>query len=137
MKTIIRILLYIWQLPQNIVGLIVLAWAALSKRIEASGIPEFASNQRYYYVVGFPGGISLGEQVILNAIYHRFKGTTERHEYGHCLQSRVLGPLYLIIVGLPSLIWAAMYEYNPQDPNKYYRFYTEKWADKWGGVGQR
>ncbi len=26
------------------------------------------------------------------------------HEYGHCLQSVMLGPLYLVVVGLPSFI---------------------------------
>lgn len=29
-----------------------------------------------------------------------------RHEYGHTIQSLFLGPLYLIIVGIPSFIWA-------------------------------
>lgn len=28
------------------------------------------------------------------------------HEYGHCVQSLLLGPLYLPLVGLPSLMWA-------------------------------
>lgn len=28
------------------------------------------------------------------------------HEYGHTIQSLVLGPLYLPLIGLPSLLWA-------------------------------
>ena len=27
------------------------------------------------------------------------------HEYGHTIQSLILGPLYLIIMGIPSTIW--------------------------------
>lgn len=28
------------------------------------------------------------------------------HEYGHTIQSLIFGPAYLLVVGLPSLIWA-------------------------------
>ncbi len=28
------------------------------------------------------------------------------HEYGHTIQSLVLGPFYLPVIGLPSLVWA-------------------------------
>ena len=27
------------------------------------------------------------------------------HEYGHTIQSLILGPLYLIVIGIPSLLW--------------------------------
>lgn len=30
---------------------------------------------------------------------------TIKHEYGHQLQSYILGPLYLLIIGLPSGLW--------------------------------
>lgn len=135
LKAILYVLLYIWQLPQNIAGLLILAWAALTRRIEASCKHEFSTTQRFYYVRGFSGGISLGEQIILNATYLKWNDfVTEHHEYGHCKQSRILGPLYLFVIGIPSITWAAFYKYNPNDPYGYYRFYTEKWADKLGGV---
>ena len=57
------------------------------------------------------------------------------HEYGHTLQSKMLGPLYLIVIGLPSLIWAWLYgPVIPWSKNGYYVFYTEKWAEKLGEV---
>ena len=28
------------------------------------------------------------------------------HEYGHTVQSLILGPLYLLVVGLPSVLWS-------------------------------
>ena len=42
---------------------------------------------------------------------------------------------YLIIIGLPSLIWASIYgKLIPYTNNGYYKFYTEKRADRLGGV---
>ncbi len=35
------------------------------------------------------------------------------HEYGHTLQSLLLGPLYLIVVGAPSFIWCRHYGRAP------------------------
>ena len=58
-----------------------------------------------------------------------------KHEFGHCIQSLILGPLYLPIIGLPSLIWSCCFDKYRQKHNiSYYSFYTEKWASKLGGV---
>ncbi len=57
------------------------------------------------------------------------------HEYGHTIQSLVLGPLYLIIIGIPSFLWAALPFLRIMRREKkisYYSFYTESWADAWG-----
>lgn len=55
------------------------------------------------------------------------------HEYGHTIQSLVLGPLYLPVVGIPSLVWAGF----PPVARKwrtgargYYSFVTERSADR-------
>ena len=61
------------------------------------------------------------------------------HEYGHSLQSLLLGPLYLIVIGLPSVIWAGLPALERRRQRRhisYYDFYTERWADRWGGVGR-
>lgn len=59
-----------------------------------------------------------------------------KHEYGHTIQSKLLGPLYLFIIGIPSIVWASIYgtKLVPETKNGYYKFYTEKWADKLGQV---
>ena len=57
------------------------------------------------------------------------------HEYGHTLQSLALGPLYLLVIGLPSLIWARSHRLaacRRRDGRSYYDFYTERWANAWG-----
>lgn len=128
MNAFVKILLWIWQLPQNLVGLLFLLFIQGEKRHELNSI-------RFYYLKTFPGGITVGEYVIV--------GTKQelivRHEYGHVLQSRILGPLYLIVIGLPSLIHAwingAIGCCEKHDKG-YYHFYTEKWADKLAGINR-
>ena len=60
-----------------------------------------------------------------------------RHERGHQIQSFILGPLYLLIIGLPSIIWCRCFEnYRKTNDISYYSFYTEKWANKLGKVDE-
>ena len=67
--------------------------------------------------------------------YNDGKSIDEKHEYGHCRQSEYLGWLYLIVIGIPSLIWCLCYNAEKRGGLKdYYKFYTEAWADKLGGV---
>ena len=115
-----NLLLYLWQLPQNIVGLLILLF------IKGEAKHRF-NNITYYYYDPFPGGISLGNYMILGNTWSE----SIKHEYGHAVQSRILGPLYLLVIGLPSIIWAGLYgSVIKTTHNGYYRFYTEKWADK-------
>lgn len=118
------LLLFLWQLPQNIVGLVL----RLIYQAEKGKLDDIT----YYYSYKFPGGISLGNTIIVG----RIDRDTIKHEHGHQIQSLYLGWLYLIIIGLPSIIWAGLYgtKLFPYTYNGYYRFYTEKWADKLGGV---
>lgn len=57
------------------------------------------------------------------------------HEYGHTIQSLVLGPLYLIVVGIPSAMWCNISWFVKLRRKKnisYQAFYTERWANLWG-----
>ena len=126
MDTFLKILLYIWQLPQNIVGLLVVShlWPVPNVRFRGEMI---------CYSDRMRGGISLGRYIILARHYWDDEdGDTELHEYGHALQSRYLGPFYLIVIGLPSILWA--WWWNEGRNRDYYSFYTERWADILGGV---
>lgn len=121
-----HILLEIWQLPQNIVGLLFLLFIQGEKRHKLNNI-------NFYYSINFPGGITLGEFIIVGSKQE----LTIKHEYGHVLQSRILGPFYLLIIGLPSLLHAWLSDYIGCCDNNilgYYHFYTEKWANKLGKV---
>ena len=55
------------------------------------------------------------------------------HEYGHTIQSLILGPLYLIVIGIPSTMWAFLFEKKRKDEQiPYGAFFTEKWANRLG-----
>ena len=121
-----RSLSYLWQLPQHLIAL-------LLRLIYKGNDSEYKGCivRRSVYL---RGGISLGKYIIVN---QWFKEIDIKHEYGHSIQSRYLGWLYLIVIGLPSLLWAIMYgRMIRQSYNGYYKFYTEKWADKLGGVNR-
>lgn len=124
-----KILLTIWQFPQLIVGYIMLLI------IDIDGF-ELINRKCFYISKKIKGGISLGKVVIINSM---LKGERKEkaimHEYGHSRQSEILGWLYLPVIGLPSLLHAIYYRiFKYGDYKDYYNFYTEKWADKLGGV---
>ena len=57
------------------------------------------------------------------------------HEYGHTIQSLLLGPLYLLVIGVPSTVWGFWPSLNrrrQQEQISYFRFFTENWANAWG-----
>lgn len=120
-----------WEFPQNLLGLIV------KKIIKAEPIFTYKDATVYFWKA--PGGMSLGKYIFVpfkkinpksNAIMRFVK-----HEYGHTLQSKKLGWLYLIVIGLPSLIWAQCFQkYRDKTGTSYYAFYTEKWANQLGEV---
>lgn len=118
--TILSILLYVWQLPQNILGVILALYYRARNGHDYRGV-------RLHYSPFIPGGISLGRYIIMNDKY-RNDEFEKMHEWGHTRQSLMLGWLYLPIIGLPSILWASRPRSN------YYSFWTERWADSLGGV---
>ena len=127
-----KILLYMWCLPQNLLGLLLIA----IYRPERMHIME--NGNRIYFATRMKGGISLGKYSLVNVGHYRhdinesLKRNTVRHEaIGHAKQSRWLGWFYLIVIGLPSIIWAMTYTGQQKG---YYKFFTEKWADNLAGV---
>lgn len=120
-------LLYAWQLPQNLLGLLLVAILQPEDTYDFEGV-------RLCYASRMKGGISLGRYLIVRDVLKDYAGRTERHELGHARQSRMLGWLYLPVIGLPSLLWAAWW--NEDRNRSYYSFYTERWADRLGGVNR-
>lgn len=60
-----------------------------------------------------------------------------KHEYGHAVQSAILGPLYLPLVGVPSAIWSnvpALRRWRQNAGYEYYDFLIEKSASHLGGI---
>lgn len=114
-----RLALYVWQLPQNLLG-----WGiktVLCIKNEGNGI--------YHWKAW--SGLSLGDYIFVNA---HASDLMVRHEAGHRRQSVMLGPLYLLVVGLPSFLWASLKRAGLFKDRDYYSFYTERWADKLAGI---
>lgn len=126
------IIFYLWQLPQNILGLFM--WGILSLLGFVEEKEHLFDHVLHIYVHNFSGGISLGRYVFLDVEYLNYTGKAEKHEYGHCRQSMMLGPLYLLIVGICSLGWATYRKIFRIKDDKYFTFWTERWADRLGGV---
>ena len=126
MKTV---LLWLWQLPQNILGLLVILFTGAFKTTWTS---VWVASKRSYF------GVSLGNYIIFGGT----DGSADslKHEYGHQKQSVYLGPLYLLLIGLPSII-GNIYDkiaHRAWDFQSrycwYYKLPWEAWADKLGGV---
>lgn len=86
------------------------------------------------------GNVSLGMFIFVNepldesACLARYE-STRIHEYGHTVQSIILGPLYLLVIGLPSLLWCGLApcrSYRGRRGVSYYAFYPERWANYLG-----
>ena len=121
-------LLFLWQLPQNLVALCILLFSKKIRKIDfrndclvlEAKLPKDA------------GGVSLGNFAIVSPCCNNER--TIRHEAdGHTVDSKIFGPLYLLIIGLPSalhLLW-----FNRHGVGKdYHDFYTERWADRHAGL---
>ena len=88
------------------------------------------------YVPDDFGGISLGLFIFVNGTKNEnWIESTRAHEYGHTFQSLILGPLYLLVIGLPSMYWCnnkKMREKRKCDNISYYNFFTESGANFFG-----
>lgn len=132
-----NILLYAWQLPQNLLGALMFWWYRRNSKIFKGTFRDI----RVLYSDRMRGGLSLGEYVILpfsagwlpECSWLKDVDNLHRHEWGHSWQSRLLGWLYLPFVGFQSLAHAFLHEPYCGD-KEYHHFWTERWADRLGGV---
>ena len=125
MKYIRNLILFIWQLPQHIVALIYFGYLVMMCK-------DLGVDSRYKQATVIPcimrGAVTLGNYVFvgLNSEYKE----TVKHELGHTIQSKILGPLYLIVIGIPSITYCGLRRLFPSLRKKnYYDFYTEKTAN--------
>ena len=122
----VEFLKFIWQLPQNIAALTYYLYLRFNGYVldiyDYGGIAVIVKSTL--------GSVTLGANVFVS---YRASEETRKHELGHTKQSVMLGPLYLIVIGIPSILWAATHKVIA--PNKPYDwFFTEAWASKLGKV---
>ncbi len=103
-------------------GAIVIKWK--SKSSLSLGMFIFITDSPYF-------AEKLQDELSLNELYNRLLV----HEYGHTIQSLILGPLYLILMGIPSTLWGFLpnlAKKRKEQKISYFSFFTEKWANKLG-----
>lgn len=127
-----KILMHVWQLPQHLLALLLL----FIIRNRSMVVVHDVDGTLLYLAMGLGWGISLGKYILLDMDASE---ETMNHERGHCKQSRMLGWLYLIIVGIPSIamnvLSTIMYWLGSDSMIRhYYQRWPESWADRLGGV---
>ena len=81
------------------------------------------------------GGMSLGLFIFTPKEEDERTEPVRVHEYGHCIQSLLLGPLYLVVIGIVSYTWANLPYFRTMRREKkipYTSCFVEAWASKWG-----
>lgn len=119
---------WMWQLPQNLIGVL---YKYLIKDRIVDMIPVTKEGNQLIFKET-KGSVSLGKYIF---VYRNTKNISYivNHETGHTKQSLMLGPLYLIVIGFPSFLWALLHK-NICSNVDYYKFYTEAWANKLMGI---
>lgn len=157
-KILLGILIFIssltWEILQNFLGLICTLFCILSSLGNKELKFQWYKGEILVFGNFNSSGVSLGRFIILDYHYKlqyingkKMIQYTIDHEWGHTRQSLMLGPLYLIVVGLPSAIHnlynRTLYKDEPNKTKRfilrekeYYNWYCEKWADKLGGVNR-
>lgn len=124
-----------WEVPQNAIG------AFIQKICKAELYTTYEDANVYCW--NCHNGLSLGKHIFVPSSFNETppdnlssaRWNFIMHEYGHTLQSKRLGWFYLPAIVLPSMIWLAFFGgYRRKTGTSYYDFYTEKWANKLGGV---
>lgn len=135
-KHIMLFLRFVWELPQNISGIFVLVLLKYRHRVI-----ETKTEHNLFFIETMQTGVSLGSFVFWTKTGNRFPelmNDCRMHEYGHTKQSILFGPLYLVVIGIPSLarvFYGWWYRKKYGKPwKKYFDGYPEKWADKLGGI---
>ena len=136
------IILWIWQLPQNILGIL---WM-LMRRAKRQVFEDTDGTKIVWYALPAhirASGVCLGNYIICMG---DSDGTLIRHEYGHQIQSKRWGLLYLFVVGIPSAYRAGYLSRKMIERNKwnisnwhlyrewYYSAWPEDEADELGEV---
>ena len=121
-KALFYLVQWTWGIVQNIIGLaLFLCLVARKHRLFHGAVITT-------WKLG--SSLSLGMFVFTRTPYDQ---RLVQHEYGHTIQSLILGPLWLFAIGIPSLVWCGCFKgYRGRRKVGYHSFYTEAWADKLG-----
>jgi hypothetical protein len=137
-KNLTRALLLVWELPQNVLGLMLYGIQRARGNVKLTRLER---ERIMVEVGGSVGAVSLGLFVFYTQEDNQYVPVgleNKDHEYGHSIQSRWLGPLYLPVVGIPSemrVVYAFAYRHiTGKRWGGYYSGFPEDWADRLGNA---
>ena len=138
-KGIYTLLQWTWGLPQTLIGSALYLAHRKDKHFNLNGACATVWDK--------DDGLSLGKFIFLpkQEVIKSDEPAAEdkivvskdmaMHEYGHTVQSLILGPAYLLLVGLPSLVWSRHPHFKKKRMRtglSYYAPIFEKTADRLG-----
>lgn len=128
---IFYLLQWTWGIIQNVLGLFVMLFLFMKNGRRLKG--DFYGSK--ITVWDRNDSASLGMFIFLSKAEVKRPMRVLVHEYGHCLQSCILGPLYMPLIGIPSFVWC---NFSPLSRRRmkrgirYSSFYPERWANHLG-----
>ena len=120
-----------WGIVQNALGILLFLILTVINPTRKRFIYHGAIVSQWKY----PFSMGLGMFIFYGHEKSKIAKEVLVHEYGHTLQSMVLGPLFLFVIAIPSVTWAFVpyfNEYRKKNKVSYVDLYCEKWANDWG-----
>lgn len=132
MRKILKLFIYLWQLPQMLVGMLICNLIKDKQIFNATTKTGKVYYGKVYFADWFNSAVCLGKYIIVDK---NLKGTvplrqTIKHELGHSVQSGLLGWFYFIVVGIPSFVLNVISRIYKKDDQWYYSKFPENWANK-------
>ena len=126
-RIIFYLIQFTWGLTVNLAGLLV--FLCCRRRFHS----QTFHNAIVTCLPGNRGGLSLGIFIFLSVHGAQESNRICAHEYGHTIQCLVLGPLYWLVVAIPSVIWCLSFAgYRKRHDIPYDTLFCERWATAWG-----
>lgn len=126
-----KVLMYLWMLPQNLIGLLLLNY------YKPTRLHELEDGTEVLYSSRISGGLSMGKYVYVAATHFRndmetslHRDTVRHNAVGHAKQSRLFGWFYLPVM-VCSRVLGKMFGFGK------YEFGMERWADKIANVTRK
>lgn len=130
MKFLYYLIQFTWGILQNLGGFLwFLRYLAKPHFLYHGAIVTRVRRRR------FRGGWTLGCFIFLTELSPESEHDILIHEYGHTIQSLILGPVWSLSVGLPSMLWCNLPLFRRLRQRKripYTRLYCERWANVLG-----
>lgn len=115
-----------WGLLQTLIGLV---FFIMNRKNSHKVFRGCIDTQWDYY-----GGLSLGLFIFTPSDKYSNASLIRVHEYGHSIQSLLLGP-FMLFVGIVSVLWGNLSYFARLRKRKnlpYTACFVEAWASKWG-----